>query len=331
MLNTIKKHPFFTCFVAFLFSIWLGDFYYQKILTQNMKIQEENLLQTLSGFHVEIPKVFEYDKTTINLNDYIKNPTNNTEVIASVKPSEYSLQNVGTKLVKFNFLVHDDKYGRDFEKNIDTVITVVDSQEPVIELKKESVTGYKDDKFKTSLFLDKVYDVVDGDLTECSKEITKGCWFIDEVPDMKKIGNYSFNVVAVDRNGNTTKKKVDYKVANKTLSNGKATYVDFDAHFAFADGHQAEVNAGYITRWGGDYWHHNWSSFMKYFNQLGNGTTVKLDGVLWRCGGVERIATDGTSLVNSQGHELVMDGSVQLVTCANSSGSVRLVAYLIPK
>ena len=72
-------------------------------------------------------------------------------------------------------------------------------------------------------------------------------------------------VVAEDKNHNISSKPFTVKVKERPVGGGKASYVDFDRYFTIVDGHQAEIDAGYLVRFFGDYWHHNWASFMNVF------------------------------------------------------------------
>lgn len=95
-------------------------------------------------------------------------------------------------------------------------ITVEDTKNPAIELKKESVSITAGDKLELKNIIKSVKDPVDGDLKYCDKTVEKDGYYIDKGKlDTKQEGTYEVKVIAVDKNGNKTEKTFKVNVKKK--------------------------------------------------------------------------------------------------------------------
>lgn len=103
-------------------------------------------------------------------------------------------------------------------------ITVEDTKNPVIELKKESVGITAGDKLELKDNIKSVKDPVDGDLKYSDKTVEKDGYYIDKGKlDTKKAGTYEVKVIAADKNGNKTEKSFKVNVKKKETAKKPST------------------------------------------------------------------------------------------------------------
>ncbi len=99
-------------------------------------------------------------------------------------------------------------------------VKVEDTQKPVIELKKETITITAGDKLTLKDNVKSVKDPIDGELKYSSKKIEKSGYYIDTGKlDTDKTGTYEVKVMAYDANGNSSEKAFRVIVKKKETSN----------------------------------------------------------------------------------------------------------------
>ncbi|WP_108773989.1 transglutaminase domain-containing protein [Lactimicrobium massiliense] len=109
------------------------------------------------------------------------------------------------------YTLHDvDAKGNKVSKDFPLIITVKDTQLPVITMSSESVSIEKDQDFDPASLISSVKDPVDGDLIKVDTEPAKnekgfydsGWYTISGNVDATQPGEYTVTVHAVDKNGN---------------------------------------------------------------------------------------------------------------------------------
>ena len=286
--------------------------------------EDERASQLLSQYEIKLPKEFEY---ALGLDiDSISFARMSEEARAFVEISTNN-KYIDTEEVGRHSVFYDlkmiDEYGIPHTFTIGRSYDVVDTQSPVIKFRKTTLTQSLNSSFDINKYVANVFDYVDGEL-EIGSADEAGKWWVVGGVDTKKKGTYTFHVEAKDLNGNITKSEaLTLKIVEYS------SFVDFDSRWSVVDGDQPEVNAGYIVRWGGDYWHHNWSSFMAQFNAMRVGGVIKLDGRYWKVYAIKKLPADAQNVYDTNGG-ICMNGTVELITCANGDGSLRWVAFLAP-
>ncbi|MEJ8737032.1 flagellar biosynthesis protein FlgM [Erysipelotrichaceae bacterium HCN-30851] len=114
-------------------------------------------------------------------------------------------------------------------------VKVEDTRNPVIELKKETITITVGDKLTLKDNVKSVSDPIDGELKYSSKQIEKSGYYIDTGKlDTDKVGTYEVKILAYDANENAAektfkvvveKKKETKKETSNTTSQNRTTPV----------------------------------------------------------------------------------------------------------
>ncbi len=92
---------------------------------------------------------------------------------------------------------------------------ITDTQAPIIELKKDTVIKYVGTDYDPKENIERVYDVIDGDLTD---------YTVSGDYDLQNKGIYTVTVTATDRNGLTNEASYCLTIKNKVFANTGDAY-----------------------------------------------------------------------------------------------------------
>ncbi len=107
------------------------------------------------------------------------------------------------------------------DDNNDTVeqtakVTVEDTKYPEIKIKKDTITIKEGDSFNASTNIESVSDCIDGEIKKAdTADIRKNGYFIKSNVNNKKVGSYSVDITAYDKNGNNATKSYAVTVKEK--------------------------------------------------------------------------------------------------------------------
>lgn len=194
--------------VVLLVLCGVGFYFFQK----NNDSDIDNSLKykfTESSIELNGTLELEYSKEAIQMSDYIE--VENGEV--SVEPASINLEKLGDTAVIFTVKSDDGKS----QEDIDCVVTVKDTQAPVITFEAEEVEAETLDGFDVVSNIQSVKDPVDGDLQKVDEEPSKlessddgkvyeSGWYTVEVIDNK------VKVKACDNHGNVTESEYTINV-----------------------------------------------------------------------------------------------------------------------
>ena len=143
--------------------------------------------------------VFEYADEKIDAMDFIYS-TSEGELTSSLE--QIDLLETGKKTIEYT-LTTLDRYGQEVQRTFTREITVVDTVDPVIELKNGYTTVVVHHDFNAQDNILSVSDAVTGEL-QLSEKLVPGSYVIESNVDKDKIGNYRVIVKAMDPSGNQT-------------------------------------------------------------------------------------------------------------------------------
>ncbi|MFR7591676.1 MAG: L,D-transpeptidase family protein [Longibaculum sp.] len=142
----------------------------------------------------------------IDTKDFVKNTNGKILHYPTLDTSQ-----VGKKQLEYVVNLDDE------EKTYTYEIEVKDTQKPVIQLKKEKVELEYNGKLDIPSYIESVKDPVDGKISykKDVKENDKHYYTYTHNVNVKKAGNYTISIKAVDKNNNETIKKVKVIVKDK--------------------------------------------------------------------------------------------------------------------
>ena len=139
-------------------------------------------------------KEIEYGTDNYNPLDLVKKLS-----VGSIK--SYT-KNVDTSTVGKQELVFEIEKD-DVVKKVSVEVTVKDTKAPNIELKSGQVSIYAGDDYDVKSNIEKVTDIVDGDIPYSEAELEDSAYYVVSTDlDNNKVGNYNVTVKAMDSNGN---------------------------------------------------------------------------------------------------------------------------------
>lgn len=279
------------------------------------------------------------------------------DVTVSMYPESIDLSKPGNRSVNF-FLEYKDDLQEKHRKQIAKSITVQDTAKPVIDARKEKVELWQYASFDVADYITSVKDEVSGELAKAD-ELAPGKYTVESNVDTDTPGNYTVNIKAQDLHGNTEESSFEVAVyqqpARQTYNNagysgGYSGYSGYSGQsyaysgggggfsgYSYADGnsmdtyqdYQSAVDAGYITRVGDDYFHHNDSAFMNQFWNTSAGDTITLNGQSYTVTGVEHghVGANDPGIYTDSGAAAYGDGSTDLITC-DGNGDQRWIMHL---
>lgn len=104
------------------------------------------------------------------------------------------------------------------EMQAKTKVLVADTKKPIITLEKDHLEIIEGEKLDLYSMVKKVTDEIDGKLTYVKKKAKNGEWCIeDKGVNTNQTGEYTVEVIAVDNNGNETKKTINVMIKEKPV------------------------------------------------------------------------------------------------------------------
>ena len=159
---------------------------------------------------ISFKEVKEIEYGTANYNPLSLIESTNEGAITTVK-QDIDTTKVGTQEVVFEVA----KDG--ITKEIKVEVEVKDTNAPTVTLKEEELTITEGEELDLTSNIEKVTDVVDGDLTYSDKEEVKAPnYTVESDFDNSKPGEYTVTVKATDSNGNISETTYKVKVAEKS-------------------------------------------------------------------------------------------------------------------
>ena len=303
------------------------------LLRRDMIAEEETVHAELDSYSLNLPSVFEYSKDTIDQHDYLSSQIDTLSHEINVSGlEEDTLQDLGTRNVAVT-LSTEDKYKRQYQKTLRGVYCVSDTQHPVITLNDSEISITEGNELDLEECVGDVSDPVDGPLAYSEEKLPGTYWFEGEA-DTDTPGSYEIQVIAKDLNGNETRESISVEVKKKPVirntpsgyASAEGRTVNFDAAFPFVDApdgtEQGYINSGYITRFYGDYFHHNTSGFLNMFWQCTAGTTVIIGGTTYTSGGIYHgWCTDTDLYYDDDSPSWYANGVTELITCDGPLGT----------
>lgn len=192
--------------IVVLASVGVGGYHlYQKDIQERIKASSS----AREDLKIElIDDELEYGRVPIDATKVVKadNGSRKDDYLElSAFPKEIDVSEVGETVISYT-LSDMDAYGNEVQIVQDYTIKVVDTKTPKIKLSKSSFDVTVDDDFDLKSIVDSVKDPVDGELKYSDGEVTEMTYGIDAKRfDIHKAGNYEVSVLAMDRNGNTSK------------------------------------------------------------------------------------------------------------------------------
>lgn len=179
--------------------------------------KEEAYYQALSSLYVHFSGVPEVEYgTSFNPDSLISETSGDLRIEGDVDvllPGQYS--------IKYIVSLPDDSFSKKVEKEYERIITVKDTQKPVITLEADEMTVKVRSGADVTDNILSVADPVDGELKR-SEKTENGAYTVTSDVDMETEGDYTVKVTALDKNGNQSDKS--YAVTVQPLSHAGAHY-----------------------------------------------------------------------------------------------------------
>lgn len=181
-----------------------GYFWYQNV--QKQKILDSITLTWKDQTVIEYGSQITADELVEKVNGELTAPTLDTHQI-------------GKQTLEYK--VSKDEFSKTFKRNIE----IKDTQAPIIDLKKDSLSLEYGADFQPSQYVKSIKDVVDGELSyqdvKKVQDHQKDYYTYQNPVNTKKEGQYQVVFKAVDRHGNTSQKtlKVQVKSQKKVETN----------------------------------------------------------------------------------------------------------------
>ena len=170
--------------------------------SSNGQLQQQSLRSLNSQLHISFNRdmeTIEYGSGLIDsrilINDYQGELTVSSETIDTDR--------LGCQTITFTVSSQPDVYGQRGQKEYTRTVKIVDTQAPVISLKKNTVTVRYGATFDPYENIESVIDNVNGSLTGMAL-IKRGAYTVEGEIDTWKTGTYTFTVTAMDKSGNTS-------------------------------------------------------------------------------------------------------------------------------
>ena len=169
------------------------------------KVRKENIYDALYMNFSKTTQI-EYGTEDYDTMDFVDD-VENGEIVSYTK--EVDTSTVGIKQVQYE-IAKDD-----VTKNYMYLVTVADTKLPVVTYKKDTVYVYPDTSYDIKSNIKSVEDEVDGKIeyaSEAPEVNTNGYYLVSSNYNKSKIGTYTVEVKAVDKNNNEVTSKYTLKV-----------------------------------------------------------------------------------------------------------------------
>ncbi len=157
------------------------------------KYYEEALNSLSITFKDELKGVLEYGEP-FHPEDFVLDSSSTYEVEGFIDSYQ-----VGNYTVKYTVKDKDSHFQQEVEKTFSYPIEVVDTKEPIIEIKKESLTITQGEKYDVLSNIVRIEDVIDGPL-EKSTTSQSNSYSIQSDLNIHEAGSYKIEIIAIDRN-----------------------------------------------------------------------------------------------------------------------------------
>ena len=195
----LKKSRVVICSLVLVSILVAGTFVYNNLRKQ--RIYESLNIAFATN------KEIEYGTNDYNPLDLVKKV--NVGTIKSYT-EKVDTSSVGTKQLVFE-VVKDDVV-----KKVSVDVLVKDTKAPTIELKSGQVSIYAGDTYDVKSNIEKVSDVVDGDIPYSETELENAAYYIVSTDlDNNTVGTYTVTVKALDANGNANEASYQINVVAK--------------------------------------------------------------------------------------------------------------------
>ena len=133
---------------------------------------------------------------------------------------EYELDplQIGDQIIKYTVSKTEDRYKQNIKRTFEITVRIKDTNKPIIELKEDEVSIYKNSEYDPKDNISHVYDVVDGNIKDYE--------IITDL-DLSKTGKYDVKVKAKDKNGLSAEKSFAINVRNKAISGSEGYSIIF--------------------------------------------------------------------------------------------------------
>ncbi len=196
--NKVKKIKVVIGMLIFVFVSVAGFFVYDNIRRQ--KIYESLNISFASN------KEIEYGTDNYNPLELVK------KLSGSIKSYTKNVDTLAVGKQQLVFEIAKD----DVVKKVSVDVVVKDTKAPTIELKSGQVSIYAGDTYDVKSNIEKVTDVVDGDIPYSEAELENGPYYtVTTDLDNNKVGTYTVTVKASDANGNVNEATYNITVAAK--------------------------------------------------------------------------------------------------------------------
>lgn len=193
----------------------------QTVLTQKVKAYQSLLVS-----FTETP-VLEYGQKQYSLKPFIKD----VKGTLRIERNYIDTSKVGEYLVMFTASQDNTT------KNYRLKVEVKDTKAPIIDLKTEGITLTQGNTYNILDNIASVRDEIDGDLPYLTQEDLEKeenqnqthYYTYSTDLDVNKIGNYTANIKAVDKNGNITEKSYPITVKGKPVQRNRTITINMDA------------------------------------------------------------------------------------------------------
>ena len=202
-----KKYKRINLFANVIFFLIIVNYVGSNLYKENKKEQLYDAMYM--AFQSE--KVIEYGSADYDTLSFVEE-VENGEIIDYTK--EIDTSNVGVQRLSYQIAKED--VSKDYLINVE----IVDTKKPIIELEKESTTLYQGSSFDIKSNVKSVKDEIDGDISyvESAPETNEnGYYTVTSDFNKDKIGEYTVNVEAFDKNGNSESKSYTINVIAKPV------------------------------------------------------------------------------------------------------------------
>ena len=122
---------------------------------------------------------------------------------------------IGVQELAVTVRAESPRYHQAVSRSFRQTYEVADTQAPIIEFEKDTITRYVGSSFDPKENIRRVYDLVDGDIADYT---VKGNY------DLQTVGIYDVTVTAADKNGLTSEASYCLTIKNKVIMNTGEAY-----------------------------------------------------------------------------------------------------------
>lgn len=200
-----KKYKRINLFANVFFSLIFAGFIGSNIYEQ---IRKEDLYDALSMSFLSVKEV-EYGTKDVDTMSFVENVENGS---ISDYTKDIDTSKIGTQTLTYE--VSKEDVTKDYLINVE----VKDTKNPIIKIKKSTITLYKGNGYDYNDNIESVTDEIDGNIeyVESAPEVNEnGYYIISSDFNKNSTGSYTVNIKAVDKNNNESTESFTIKVIEK--------------------------------------------------------------------------------------------------------------------